>query len=183
MHEEGHVDDGTLTGPPTEHDVDADEPTRETPVVEASWIPPTPTPPVPPAGPEPPRRGRSWLAPALVGALVGAAVSGGIVAVAKDDGSTTSSPRLPAASTRNSSVLTKPSDIQGVLAKVEPAAVSVNTRGFEQGFFDVVPTQGAGTGMVISADGDVLTNAHVISGATNKSRLIQPGRDLLPHPI
>src|SRR5438876_3349662 len=86
MHEEGYVDDRTLTGPPTEHDVEADEPTRETPVVEASWIPPTP--PATPATPaEPPRRWPGWLAPAVVGALVGAAVSGGIVAIAKDNGS------------------------------------------------------------------------------------------------
>ena len=51
---------------------------------------------------------------------------------------------------------------------VEPGVVAINTRGFGQGqFFDIVPQQGAGTGMIISPDGVVLTNAHVINGATN----------------
>jgi S1-C subfamily serine protease len=46
--------------------------------------------------------------------------------------------------------------------------VSINTRGFsENDLFGVMPAQGAGTGIVISPDGLVLTNAHVIAGATS----------------
>ena len=56
--------------------------------------------------------------------------------------------------------------IRDVLTKVEPAVVSVNTRGFDpNGFFGVDPQQGAGTGIVLTADGYVLTNNHVIDGA------------------
>ncbi|MDP1794709.1 MAG: trypsin-like peptidase domain-containing protein [Acidimicrobiales bacterium] len=60
-------------------------------------------------------------------------------------------------------------DIQGVLAKTIPAVVSIQTDGFVQqdGFFGptVQRVRGAGTGMVLSETGDVLTNAHVVDGA------------------
>src|SRR5205814_7559035 len=62
-------------------------------------------------------------------------------------------------------------DVQSILSKVEPGVVAINTRGFSQGgggfFNQIVPQQGAGTGMIISPDGTVLTNNHVINGATN----------------
>ncbi len=44
-------------------------------------------------------------------------------------------------------------DIQGLLAKVQPAVVAIRTG------------SGAGTGFVISADGVVVTNDHVVEGA------------------
>jgi serine protease Do len=64
----------------------------------------------------------------------------------------------------NSSVIATPQDIQGILAKVEPGVVSIRTQAVRQGRF--FPTQGAGTGVVLTPDGEVLTNAHVVQGAT-----------------
>jgi S1-C subfamily serine protease len=49
-------------------------------------------------------------------------------------------------------------DIQAVLAKVEPGVVSVHTY---QGTGSTAQPIGAGTGMIITPDGEVLTNAHV----------------------
>jgi S1-C subfamily serine protease len=47
-----------------------------------------------------------------------------------------------------------------VAARVDPAVVAINsTFGYQR-------TGGAGTGIVVSADGEVLTNNHVIDGAT-----------------
>ncbi|MHB8508995.1 MAG: S1C family serine protease [Candidatus Dormibacteria bacterium] len=65
----------------------------------------------------------------------------------------------------NTSVITHTSDIQTILAKVEPAVVFIRTQDYAPGRY--FPTQGAGTGMILTADGMVLTNDHVISGATS----------------
>jgi S1-C subfamily serine protease len=54
-------------------------------------------------------------------------------------------------------------DLSALAARVDPALVDINTR---LGYQDV---EGAGTGIVLSSSGEVLTNNHVISGATNIS--------------
>jgi S1-C subfamily serine protease len=116
--------------------------------------------PEPPA-PRPDRPRRLWLVSAVVGALVGAAVSGGIVGTVQDDNRVA----VPSPS-RPSAVLTQPGDVASILAKVEPAVVSISTRGFAQDdFTSVIPRAGTGTGVILTPDGDVLTNAHVIADA------------------
>jgi S1-C subfamily serine protease len=56
-----------------------------------------------------------------------------------------------------------PSDISGIAAKADPALVDVNvTFGYQN-------VGGAGTGIVLTSDGEVLTNNHVIDGATKIS--------------
>jgi serine protease Do len=94
-----------------------------------------------------PRWRRTVMSAAMAG-LLGGAVGGAVVAVFEQP-LAVSSP--PAATT---------SDVPALLAKVLPGVVSIRTRladGAER----------AGTGMVISPDGEVLTNAHVVSAAAS----------------
>ncbi len=56
-----------------------------------------------------------------------------------------------------------PSDVQAIAAKVVPAVVDINV------VFDYQQAEGAGTGIVLTSDGLVLTNNHVIDGATRIS--------------
>ena len=56
-----------------------------------------------------------------------------------------------------------PSDISGISAKVNPALVDINTN------LSYENQQAAGTGMVLTSNGEVLTNNHVIDGATSIS--------------
>ena len=56
-----------------------------------------------------------------------------------------------------------PSDVGSIAAKVAPALVDVNSTFGYQG------AQGAGTGVVLSSTGEILTNNHVIDGATKIS--------------
>ena len=56
-----------------------------------------------------------------------------------------------------------PSDVNAIAAKVDPGLVDINTTlGYAQ-------EQAAGTGIVISSNGVILTNNHVINGATKIS--------------
>jgi len=53
-----------------------------------------------------------------------------------------------------------PADIASVAAKVDPGLVDINTS------LSYQSAEGAGTGLVVSSNGEVLTNNHVIEGAT-----------------
>ncbi|HVA06036.1 MAG TPA: trypsin-like peptidase domain-containing protein, partial [Acidimicrobiales bacterium] len=56
-----------------------------------------------------------------------------------------------------------PSDVSAIAAKVDPGLVDINTSlGYAQ-------EQAAGTGIVLSPNGEILTNNHVIEGATTIS--------------
>ncbi len=104
-----------------------------------------------------------WVAG--VAALAGALIGGGVVAAvdgAEDDAAapppssapvTRSAPPRPGAAVPAGPQMS----VKDVLAKVEPAVVTVELRGGGGRL-------GTGTGVIISADGEVLTNAHVVAG-------------------
>jgi S1-C subfamily serine protease len=56
-----------------------------------------------------------------------------------------------------------PSDISAIAAKVDPGLVDINTN------LSYQDEQAAGTGMVLTPNGEILTNNHVIDGATSIS--------------
>jgi len=105
---------------------------------------------------------RTWLwvvvltavVAALVGGLVGAVVGAG------------SQQTIVKSFFPNGSALVHPQDVQAVLSRVEPAVVAIDSQsGGSSGSGDFV--EAAGTGMILTADGEVLTNNHVVSGATS----------------
>ncbi len=99
---------------------------------------------------------------AVVGAVVGASVSAGVL-VATDDDATTPASSVPVVRT---ALAGEGTSVEQVLAVVEPATVVVSSQGFAAGPFGrAVETGGAGTGMVLQADGLIVTNAHVVAGA------------------
>ena len=106
---------------------------------------------------------RPFLAAAAVGAVVGALVAGIVVAAVKDG---RTSPGRTVTYSANTSKITRTGDVQSILAKVEPAVVSIRTRTLSLGdFLKPVPGEGAGTGFVIGSDGVIVTNNHVVTGA------------------
>ena len=141
--------------------------------------PPWPAPPAaPPAGsgaasdPSPPKSGRPALVGALVGAIVGALV-GALVAVGAmvvvDDDATRPAQVSSAPLTKDGEVV----DIQAILAEVQPSVVAIETsQATSRGVFE-----GAGSGIILSEDGLILTNAHVIGNLAEITVVLPDGSD------
>lgn len=95
----------------------------------------------------------------VVGGLIGGSVANGSQhTIVKEFGANTSS-------------FAKPVDIQSVLAKVLPEVVAIDAKTASGGSFfggGGVATD-SGSGMIVTSDGEILTNNHVIEGAVSLS--------------
>jgi S1-C subfamily serine protease len=162
-------------------------PTAEVPV--AGVPSPVALPPVmPPAGPygvlapgqagghtPPPSTRRAggpwrWAVVSLVAALIGAGVGGGIVAAVMGNGGGTTTVKEISA---GPALINGTTNVEGVIAKVLPAVVAIDTKSAPSstGSFGLPGTQAQGqedqgSGMIITSTGEVVTNNHVIAGAT-----------------
>ena len=63
----------------------------------------------------------------------------------------------------NKIVTQEEEDIASVVSKVSPSVVSIVTKSQSQSRFGVTEQDGAGTGIIVSKDGYILTNKHVIA--------------------
>ena len=124
------------------------------------------TPPFATAGDEPPksRGGRRLVSAVALVALAGAAGFGGAAGYdainGDNDGATTVS-SLDTGKTSSTSV--PASAIQKVAEKVLPSVVQINVKGSSDA--------GSGTGIIISSDGEILTNNHVVEVAGDKGTI------------
>ncbi|HVM54951.1 MAG TPA: trypsin-like peptidase domain-containing protein [Acidimicrobiales bacterium] len=151
------------------HDqTERDEPHHDEPPLGSPYGSPPPPPPVAaaPAVPQPrPSNLRAALAGAVAGAVVAAAVAVGVVGLTDDD-----RPAPPVGVTNGQAI-----DVHAVLDAVQGAVVAINVEGL--GRFGGL-ARGAGSGMVITEDGLVLTNNHVIDGATRITLTLSDGREV-----
>ena len=141
------------------------------PPTEAS----SPAPPAPPAtAVDRAATRRAALVGAVAGAVVAALVAGGIALADRNDGGGTPSALAsarPPVNVRNGEGL----DVHAVLGAVQDAVVAINIEGVGQ-FGGVI--RAAGSGMVIDPSGLVLTNNHVVEGATSITVTLADGRDV-----
>ncbi len=49
---------------------------------------------------------------------------------------------------------------------VSPGVVNITNRGYQENYWGVFPSQGSGSGSIIDEKGDILTNYHVVQGAS-----------------
>jgi S1-C subfamily serine protease len=141
-----------------------------------------PTTPMPPMPPRPPRRRIGALSYLLVALAAGALGAGSVVALYHPASNSVASPQ-PSSSAANpaplpSSAIPQPSAAspgtsaseQAIVNKVEPGLVIINTQ------LQYSSERAAATGMVISSDGLVLTNNHVIEDSTSITATAATGK-------
>lgn len=75
----------------------------------------------------------------------------------------------------NKIVTQEEEDISGVATKVGPSVVSIVTQAQSESFYGTRTQEGAGTGIIVSADGYVLTNKHVVEGSQTVSVVASDG--------
>jgi S1-C subfamily serine protease len=154
----------------------SEPPAFATPPAEPEFLPPEPRPAAKtsPPGPGTHRWPRlAALSAAGLAALVLAGVVGGVVGANLAEDGPSAAPALTgrpviapgsdsAPGSGSGEAATRPggsgTDVRAVLAKVEPSVVAIAVGG-RQG------TAGQGTGIILTSDGEVLTNAHVVEGA------------------
>lgn len=65
----------------------------------------------------------------------------------------------------NNVITQEEKDLAGVVDSVSPSVVSILTKSRAGSYFGVQEQEGAGTGIIVSKDGYILTNKHVVEGA------------------
>lgn len=115
----------------------------------------------------------------LVGCFV-AAFLGSIAA----NSQTQSSTLMGAKNDGNKVVTQTEQDISEVVNKVSPAVVSVVTSQVQDDYwYGAQEVQGAGSGMIVSKDGYVLTNKHVVEGSTKATITLSSGKTYKDVPV
>lgn len=75
----------------------------------------------------------------------------------------------------NMNVTKAETDIASLVAKVSPSVVSITTQSQTRTYFGVAEQEGAGTGIIVSSDGYILTNKHVIDSARTVGVVLSDG--------
>jgi serine protease Do len=124
---------------------------------------------------------RSILVVVLAALLVGS-LSGGVVGYLAGR-SAARTEASPASSFRGTSLASPPrsqppaGSVAAIVEMIKPSVVAIYTQAQRGNFlFRVVPTEGAGSGMILDAQGNVLTNSHVVHGATKIEVALSDGR-------
>lgn len=172
-------------------------PASTEPVIPA-WAAPTPGRPPAPSAPSAPTAVTAAVRPstptrsrgltAIVGAAVLSAVlaAGGTAALVTGplapsaSGAPTTANGVPGAVTVAAGSTAAPGasaqDLPDVVAAVRDSVVTITSEGFSSRGFASIPSTGVGSGIVLTADGYILTNKHVVASSQSLTVELADGR-------
>ena len=135
--------------------------------------------------PRSPRAGGRGLAGLLATSLLSAVLaSAGTVALVENGfgGGAATASQTPNAVTAGVSTTPVPAaveDITAVVATAKASVVTITSNGISAGGFSPfsVPTTGVGSGVILTSDGYILTNHHVVAGSTSLTVKLADGRE------
>ncbi|GAA0122619.1 MULTISPECIES: S1C family serine protease [Clostridium] len=123
----------------------------------------------------------SYIAIALICSLLGGAVGGTVTYTILNENNKNIVTK-PQANNDTSVPLTNTSsiDIPAIAKKVSPAVVGVATKTISSNFFgwQFEPQEGIGSGFIFNENGTVLTNYHVIKGASEVKVIFHNGKEV-----
>ena len=148
------------------------------PAPDKDSLPPVAPAPSTPAAPAPRRRLRRWhvIVAALL-LLAGVSAYGGyrVATVLREQTPQGVTPRPTVANDGNKIVTETEASISSVVEKVAPSVVSIVTETQAASLRGITTQSGAGTGMIVSQDGYIMTNKHVVDGADTVSVVLSDG--------
>ena len=142
-------------------------------------------PPAPQQPYHPPARKRShpsklWMRIAVIAGVLVLALGAGyagarLSTLGQNNGSDLAS-RLTAKTDGNALVTPEEENLASVVSKVSPSVVSIVTQSKTNDFYYGSSTEeGAGTGIIVGKDGYIMTNKHVINGASTVGVILSDG--------
>ena len=148
--------------------------------------PPSPADPVLVPAPRSPRGGRGLtgiLAASLLSAILASGATAFVVESslsATTPGQTANALTTGAGSSQAPATSAAAEDITAVVAKAKAFVVTITVQGTStRGLSPFsVPTTGVGSGVILTADGYILTNRHVVAGGTTFTVTLDDGREL-----
>jgi len=126
-----------------------------------------------------PRRGRG------IGTLLGASflsavlASTGTVAILTSTMGASPATVTPTANGRTVTTIEQPEDITQVVATARLSVVTITANGLSGNGFSpfAVPTSGVGSGVILTSDGYILTNRHVVAGSQTLTVALSDGTE------
>lgn len=158
---------------------DSQPPTVD-PFPPAAQLPPPQLEPVVTPVPRSPRSGGRGFAGLLVTSLLSAVLASAGTAAALTSG--LGAPAASPAATANAQAVkttTVGDDITALVAAAQPSVVTITSNGESTNGFSPfgVPTTGVGSGIILTSDGYILTNHHVVEGAQTLTVTLANGHD------